>query len=370
MESIIDLAPHMPSLGLDPLVRESHGWRAPTGRGEMLRLDLNENRFVTREKLTSLLASIEPEQLTMYPEYAATYRVLSRYTGRSESELLLSNGADQAIELALRTFCPRRRLVLPVPTFSYYQHVAALLGVELAKVPYDTSFGLSADAVCAALREGADGVVLVTPSNPLGTALEPAVVLSIAMEARRRGAFVLIDEVYCEFHGASFEWLLDSFDNVLLVRSFSKGFGLAGLRLGYLLTAPQNVRQLEKVRGPWDVSALAAGLATTALERADWLDFLPTLVAERALLCTCLSESGFRVAQSRTNFLVARHPHARLIAAWLARQGVLVADLDGYPDGAGLLQHCLRIGVPNPAERDEVHALLRSAPSACHEGVS
>lgn len=368
MGAPIELMPPA-QLGLDPAVRNNKGWRAPTGRADKIRLDLNENRFISHERLQSLLDRVKPDQLTTYPEYDRAYRALSRYSGRPEAELLLSNGADQGIELVLRAFCPRRRLVLPVPTFSYYQHVAALLGIALTKVGYDSSFELDVEAVCRELRAGADGVVLVTPSNPLGTALDEASVLSIVVEASRLGAFVLIDEVYYEFHEHSFARLLDSFDNVVLVRSFSKGFGLAGLRLGYLASAPANIVQLDKLRGPWDVNALAAQLATTALERSDWLDFMPALLLERTRLRECLTEAGFDVAESCTNFLVARHPRARAIANWLSRHGLLVADLEDYADAGGILKQCLRIAVPNAGERDVVHGLLRQSTNHCHDGA-
>ena len=181
----------------------------------------------------------------------------------------------------------------------------------------------------------------------------------------------MIDEVYYEFDAeASFAWLLDSFDNVILVRSFSKGFGLAGLRFGYLASAPANIAQLDKLRGPWDVNALAARLVTVALDRGDWLDFMPALLAGRELLRRCLLDAGFDVPPSQTNFVVARHPNARAIAAWLAGQGVLVADLGDYPDAQGILAQCLRIAVPSASERDLVHGLLQHAPRACGEGVS
>lgn len=333
-------------------------WPAPIGRDDKVRLDLNENNFVPRAKLERALASVPPDALTMYPEYERLQAALARYTGRSESEVLVCNGADQGIELVLRAFAARSGVILPVPTFSYYQHVARPIGVTLEKVPYGSDFELDTGRVLAGLSAGASGVVLVNPSNPLGTKLDRAEVRAILDAASRQNAFVLVDEVYFEFCGETCADWLDAYPQLIVLRSMSKGFGLAGARLGYVMSSPRNIEQLRKLRGPWDVNAIATYVALAALSDPSWLDFIPVVHEERRLLERKLQELGLQTWPSATNFVVAKGAPVKGIVRHLAEHGVLASDLDGYPDSFGLLKDCMRIGVPNAVHRERVYGLL------------
>jgi histidinol-phosphate aminotransferase len=329
-----------------------------------VRLDLNENRFVPWTDVAALLGGVAAEQCGMYPEYEGLYEALARYAGLPASQLLVTNGADQAIETVLRTFCPRRRLVLPVPTFSYYTHVASLLGIDQDKIPYTRHFQLDVEATLRALSPDVDGVALVSPSNPLGSMIPREATVALLERARRHGCFVLIDEVYYEFASETSLDLLDRFSNLILIRSLSKGHGLAGVRVGYVAAREEVIQELHKVRGPWDVNVLAAEVGAAALRSPTWLAYRALMRVGKARLEKRLRSEGFHVTPTMTNFAIASHPRAGELATDLARQhGILVSNLSGYPDSGGMLEGFLRIGVPHPSEEqyvlDSLSGLMR-----------
>ena len=267
--------------------------------------------------------------------------------------MICGNGSDDLLTILIRTFVPDGGAVAyPAPTYSLYPTLAQLQNARVAEVPWRAGWALPADALAEA---GADLTVVVNPNAPSGT-LVPAAELA-ALAGRLRGP-LLIDEAYADFAGADCVGLLRDHANVVVSRSMSKGYSLAGLRFGYALAHPDVVRQMNKVRDSYNCDALAQAAATAALTHAGAAaESWARVRAERERLAGLLRGLGFDVLPSHANFLLAAVP-AGADAGRLYRElkagGVLVR----HWDRPGLADK-LRVTVGTPADTDALVAALR-----------
>ena len=200
-------------------------------------------------------------------------------------------------------------------------------------------------------------MVLCSPNNPTGTWIEKQDLIRVLESAR---GLVLLDEAYHEFSGQTFLPLLGEFDNLVIVRTFSKAMSMAGLRFGYMVAHPEVVRQIRKGKLPYSVNILALMAAEVVLDARHLLDgAIGKIVDERERLTEQLAgRPGVRVFPSRTNFVLIETPHPpREIFDALRRDGVLVRDVSGYP----LLARALRVSVGRPDENDRFLGALDRA---------
>jgi histidinol-phosphate aminotransferase len=270
-------------------------------------------------------------RLNEYPE--GTYRDLreaaAAYTGVEPEQIVIGAGADQLIGLAARTFLgPGRRAYVQRPTYSLY---AIASGIEGAEVTDDVA--------------AADVVWLCNPNNPTGELVEPAEIGALARAVP--GAAVVVDEAYFEYGGQTVVPLVAEIPNLIAIRTLSKAFGLAALRVGYAVAAPEVARELDRRREPGPVAAPAARIAAAAL-REPRLDVEQT-VAERERMRSALRDAGFDCPPSAANFVLLRGAADR--TRELEAQGLVVRRV---ADG-------IRITVRLPAENDRILAALGAA---------
>lgn len=339
-------------------INEATPWIPPRNRDGMICLDLSENQFLSETNYLLLLQAISPQSLMAYPSYDEITLRLARYADVDVDQVLVTNGADQAIEILLRALCPSNRVAIAVPTFSYYRHICALEGISIDPILCTHHGQIDLGELEVSLNAGSDGVVLCNPSNPLSVLLDAKQITHLLDLAWRLGKFVIVDEVYFEFCGVTLAPILSRYHNLIIVRSFSKGFGLAGLRLGYILAQASVLAQLNKVRGPWDVNGMAVSVGLAALKNQQWFQFLATFAQCKARLEALLVQHGFRVLPSYTNFLTAHHDCAEALHSQLRKKGILIANLTDYPDSHGMLRNYVRIGVPNPMQLDVMECAL------------
>ncbi|MGE8059181.1 pyridoxal phosphate-dependent aminotransferase [Pseudomonas sp. NPDC089547] len=252
----------------DAHILDSGLWKAPARDLSSVLLDLNENQFLQQFLARFIATQLQPQDLFTYPNYQPLLVELASYCKVPTQHVLLTNGADQAIDLLLRLmFSPGDRVVIPSPVFSFYYQMLDINGVTPVVVGYERQaqgFVLPIGAVLDALSTS-QGLILCNPNNPLGGRLETEHMQVLVEACVRQDKPVIVDECYFEYLQQS---CLDSFSGVkqlFVIRSFSKYFGLAGLRLGYVVTHPDSVRELLKVRGPWDVNHIAIKAALYCL---------------------------------------------------------------------------------------------------------
>lgn len=295
-----------------------------------------------------------------YPEpYAERLQdAVAGYCGVDADMITTGCGSDDVLDCAIRAFTsPGDRLVSCDPSFVMVPALARLNALHCVMIPFTA--GWDADAA-AILRADARVIYLCSPNNPTGTVLDAATVAAIADAA---SALVIVDEAYAEFAGTDCLALARSRPNVLVVRTMSKAFGLAGLRVGYGIGAPAMVRAVEQARGPFKVNALGAAAAEAAVrEDVPWMRAAARLAMHaRDRLARELGARGLQVFPSSANFVMARMAGALDVARRMRSAGVAVRAF-GSLAGIG---DALRITV---GPDDEMAAAL-AALDAALEGL-
>lgn len=323
--------------------------RSVYGSGDRIYLDANESPY------ESVTADLAPG-LNRYPDPACSTlrRALADWLQVEPERLWIGNGSDEALDLLLRTFVePGERVVICTPTYSMYGISARAHAATVQEVPLDERFDLDAGAVLAG-AVGAKLVFLCSPNNPTGNRMSRERVLRLVAEFP---GLVVVDEAYVEFSATpSLVELVSEHRNLAVLRTFSKAWGLAGARIGYLVADPVVVDYLDRVNLPYPLSALAAAAAERALrEVARLQERVATLVAERGRLVGRLNALGFSVFPSDANFVLVRIPNAQRVYRRLAEEfRIVVRDRSAVPR----LENCLRISVGRPEETDRLCAAL------------
>lgn len=331
----------------------------------------NTNLWGCAPAAARALRDLAPATLARYPSlYSAHLRdAVLRYVGLAGATgvgIVAGCGSDDVLDSAMRAFAaPGSRVAFAAPTFSMIPTFARLNGLEPVALPLTEGFDVDAERLVAC---GAAITYLCTPNNPTATALSREAVEYVATHAR---GLVIVDEAYAEFAPEVFVDLAARHERLLVARTFSKAFGLAGLRVGYGVASEAVVRLVERARGPYKVNAIAERAALASLEESDdalgWVRTHAALaVAMRERLAEELRRIGLEPLPSAANFLLVPTPAARALAGRLRARGVLVRALAGLPQDTAPLAAsggcALRIGVgPWPAMQGVLDALSGDA---------
>jgi histidinol-phosphate aminotransferase len=311
-----------------------------------LKLDSNEGPLPPPALLTAL-ATLDPETLRRYPDVSALEATLAHRVGVAPDRVLVTAGADDAIDRVCRAYLGAgRTMLLAEPTFEMFDHFATLSGAAtLARVPWRCGeFPLA--AFLDRLEEQPAVIAVVSPNNPTGAAATAADVRRLAEAAPT--ALVLLDHVYVEYADEDLTPAVIDLPNVVVLRTLSKAWGLAGCRIGYAIASPDVIATLKNAGAPYPVAAPSVALALRQL--ADGDEALRVHVArvreERSALCARLTALGLEPLPSQANFiLVECGARAPLLSAGLAALRVVVRD---FPQRPGLTT-ALRITLPGNA---------------------
>ena len=300
----------------------------PAAGERVVKLNTNENPFPPSPKVMQALAQVEPEMLRRYPNPTAdAFRAAAAKLYDVPRDMIIAgNGSDDILTIATRTFVPPGGgLASPEPSYSLYGALAQIEDAKFAGVPWGRDWTLPVDAL---LATKADAIYLVNPNAPSGTFVPPAHVADLA--ARFPG-LLLIDEAYAEFADENCLHLVRDHPNVVVARTLSKAYSLAGLRFGYAVAHEEVIAEMMKVKDSYNTDALSIVAATAALEdqehaRQTWKHVL----AERQRLTDELTKLGWDVLPSQANFILAAAPDGRGKAAYLGlkQQGILVRYFD------------------------------------------
>lgn len=320
----------------------------PPDTGGWLKLNTNEAPLPPSPAVEAAIAGIAPE-LRRYPNpFAEPLRsALARHHRVAPEQVLVGNGADQLLDLCFRAFVePGGPVVLTEPTYSLLPVLARMFGASVTAVPITAAGELPGDLGSrpAQLR------VLVNPNAPTGSWAEPAEVERVLGGT---DSVVVIDEAYCDFAPASCVSALSRHPNWLVVRTFSKSYALAGLRVGYALGDADLIADLAAVKDSYPVDRIAIAAAAAALaDEEHHRRIVETVLGERARISESLRAAGWEVAPSHANFVLARPPaDAAEVAERLRGAAILVRRFSGE---AGQL----RISIGGPDENDRLLAAL------------
>jgi histidinol-phosphate aminotransferase len=325
---------------------------------EVVKLNTNENPYPPSPQVMKALAGIQPEQLRRYPDPLgnAFREAAAELNGVEPENLMCCNGGDDLLSIAIRAFCDERRpLAYPVPTYSLYPVLARLQDCEALEIPFDERLDLPTPLATTA----AALTILCNPNAPTGSFIR---IKEIASLAAKLTGVLLIDEAYADFAEQNCASLIRDFDNVIVLRSLSKGYSLAGLRFGYAIAHKDLIDGLIKVKDSYNVDAVAIALATAAIkDQAYFRQNVEKIKKERGVLSEQLRSLGFAVPDSHSNFVFAQVgakdvsplPAGR-IHAELARQNIFVR----YWNVPGLSDK-LRISIGTKEQNERLMTALK-----------
>jgi histidinol-phosphate aminotransferase len=308
-------------------VRNLPTYHPPLGGREGLRLDFNENTVGCSPRVLARLREITAEEIACYPEREPIEAVVADYFGIKPNELLLTNGVDEAIHLLCETFLePGDEALIVVPTFAMYEISAASTGARVIFVPAGADFRFPTSDLLSQITPRTRLIAIANPNNPTGSVAEPASLLEIASSAPQ--AAILVDEAYFEFYGKTLLGQWRSVPNLFVARTFSKAYGMAGLRIGMLTGNAEHVPMVSKVSSPYNVNGVALACLPTALADQDYIrHYVGQVCQGRDELQQELGQLGIRYWPSQANFVLASFgPLKTALIQFMRARGILVRD--------------------------------------------
>jgi histidinol-phosphate aminotransferase len=312
--------------------------------GNGLRLHLNENTGGCSPKVLDAIRRVDPRDVSTYPSYADLVRACARHFDVDPDWALLTNGLDEGILMAAVGHIAKARIhdaetIVPLPAFDPYPNATMAVGATAVRIPPEPDYVFQTDAVLRAITPRTRMIFLNTPNNPTGQLIAHEDLRRIASAAPH--AIVLVDEAYIEFGGRTFIPELQSYPNVLIGRTFSKAYGLAGMRVGIVIGQPPALDPVRAVTLPFNINGVATAATLAALEDPEFLPGYARQVAEsRERVYAACDRLGLTYWRSAANFVMVRvgdlvGPFVQAMAA----RGVHVRDRSKDPTTPG----CVRI---------------------------
>jgi histidinol-phosphate aminotransferase len=320
------------------------------GRTTKLRLDFNENLIGCSPAVRRALTKLSSASISAYPEQETVRCKAANHFGVQPSEVLLTNGTDEALSLVVNTFVePRDRVLLVEPTYAMYRFYSELAGAQIVSTHYDATMSFPWKNALAALKSKLRVFFLPNPNSPTGNLLHPTDLRRILNAARK--TIVVIDEAYFEFSGVTVIPWINRHNNLIVTRTFSKTAGLAGLRLGCIFTHAELAATMRKAQSPYPVNVAALAAAQAAMRDRK---FIARTVREVRRgykdLQHGLTRLGIPFFPSAGNFMLAKFgPRAKEIVAALNRKGILVRDRSSDFAGEGYVR--ITLGTPAQTRR-------------------
>ncbi len=292
-----------------------------------LLLDFNERTQSPSKNVQKALdAFINTPTLQVYPEYGQLEKKLAQYVGVNTDQIMLTDGSDRAIDIIFRTFTDAGdRVIIPTPSFAMFYQSAELVGNTILTPSYDKkNMAFPTGEVLNMIDESIRLIVLCNPNNPTGTSIPMSDIEQIAKAASN--SMILVDEAYFEFSKQTAAGLINKYPNIIVTRTFSKAFGLAALRIGYIIAAREYVAELAKVRGPYDVNMLAYTAAEAALDdRATMQKYVGEVMnISKPQVEKFFTENNIQYYKSSANLILFKPENPDFVEKILRENGILV----------------------------------------------
>jgi histidinol-phosphate aminotransferase len=341
-------------------VRTLPSYHPPLAGRIGLRLDFNENTVGCSPRVLERLQRLDAEQLACYPEREPVEAKVAELLGIAASELLLTNGVDEAIHLLCQTYIEQGdEALIAVPTYSMYRIYMLAAGAQVISILAGKEFGFPVDDVCQGITPRTRLIAIANPNNPTGAVVPAADLLRIARSAPN--AALLVDEAYFEFYGQSMLSATRKVPNLFVARTFSKAYGLAGLRIGALIGNAEQMRAVRRVSSPYNVNAVALACLPDALVDQTYIQkYVREVHESRTRLERTLEASGIVFWPSQANFVLARVGAAQSFVEHMQRRGILVRDRSSDHGCEG----CVRITL---GLRQHTNRLLTALRETCEE---
>jgi len=337
-------------------VQKLQSYHPPLAGRLGLRLDFNENTVGCSPRVLARMRTLDAEALARYPDREPVEREVARFLGLDAAQLLLTNGVDEAIHLLCSTYLDAGdEAIIVVPTFAMYSLLAQAEGARVVEIRSGPDFGFPAEALRKKISPRTRLIAVANPNNPTGAAVSEEILLQIAEAAPH--AALLVDEAYFEFHGETLLTQPERPSNIIVARTFSKAYGLAGLRIGVLVGEATQMAMVRRVASPYNVNAVALAVLPEALEDTAYVDrYSAEVRRNRCVLEQELGALGLHYWPSRGNFVLVRvGPAHKEFVRSLRNRGILVRDRDSDPGCEG----AVRLTIGSDAHTQTLVAALR-----------
>jgi histidinol-phosphate aminotransferase len=335
-------------------VREMREYHSPLSSPSTdLRLDMNESTTGCSPRVLAKLNSLDARTLALYPRREPGEKLVARFLGVAASQVLLTNGADEGIDLLCRAYLnPGDEIIIITPAFAMYEVFAQIEDAKVVRVPAGPEFSFPLERVLNAISPQTRIVVICNPNNPTGTAAGRNDILKVIQAAP--DAAVLLDEAYFDFYGQTMVDHVGRLQNLFIARTFSKAYGLAGLRLGVMIGDQEQVSVLRRMASPFNVNAFATECLAEALADRDFVaSYIAEVRAGREWLRAQLEQLGFKCWPSQANFVLSRFGETKkAILEALRARGISLRD---RPDCEG----CVRITIGSRQEMERLVSELK-----------
>ncbi len=311
-------------------------------RAGYLRLDLNENTQEPPKHVTEALKRyIGKNRVQMYPEYGKFLSKLAHYAEVNEDQLIITNGSDQAIDIILRAFLgPEDTMVIAQPGFPIFEMVARVIGANVCGVPYGQDLVFPYNKFVNAITPKTGLIVIINPDNPTGSTVSLSQIRTIL--ENNPDIPVIVDEAYYEYTKVTALDFLKSHPNMIITRTFSKAFAMAGLRLGYAIGHPDIISQFYKIRGPFDVNSCALVAAESQIDfPGAWNQYIHEIMTiSKPYLEKFFNENGVRYYSGAAHFMLVYPENRDKAVQYLKDHDILVR-----PMMADLIKNTFRMNV-------------------------
>ena len=354
MASVAEVADVKSGAGIVPRARRAvlamPEYHPPLAGRDALRLDFNENTLAASPKVIALLRQVTAEGLTKYPEREGVERIAAAHFGLQETQVLLTNGVDEAIHLVCAAFLEEDdEAMVSTPTFFMYEVSAGMMTAHVKKVQADASLEFPYERFLAAITPRTKLIMVASPNNPTGAVVSREQLLAICAAAPQ--AVVMVDEAYYHFFGESVMADVGKVPNLMVARTFSKAYGLANLRIGMLAGSAELMKYVRKVSSPYNVNGVALDCLPVALADDAYVAWYASQVRAGLMrMMDGLRALGVEFFPSHANFVLMKigTKHAELVKAMRAR-GVLLRDRSTDPGCDGYVR--ITIGVEEHVTR-------------------
>jgi histidinol-phosphate aminotransferase len=338
-------------------VQKLQTYHPPLAGRQGLRLDFNENTVGCSPRVLARMRALDAETLARYPDREPVEHEVARFLKLDAAQLLLTNGVDEAIHLLCSTYLETGdEALIVMPTFAMYSIFAQAEGAQVIEVRSGRDFTFPTESLLAKISPRTRLIAVANPNNPTGAAVSEELLLGIA-EASPHAA-LLVDEAYFEFHGETLLTRPTRPSNLFVARTFSKAYGLAGLRIGILVGEPQQMAMVRRVASPYNVNAVALAVLPDALQDAAYVEqYAADVRRNRSVLEQEVGGLGLHYWPSRGNFVLLRIGalHKEFVRS-LRRRGILARDRDSDTGCEG----CVRLTVGSDEHTGVLIAALRS----------
>lgn len=322
--------------------------------GNYLLLDFNERTNGPSIKIKEALRKfIDEGNLQIYPEYGDLEEKIAKYSDVEPNQIMVTNGADQGIDIICRAHLKENDLtIIPYPEFAMYYQSVKIQGAKILEPEYKEEGNLPLKEILKLInKEEVKLVIFSNPNNPTGITTPISKVEEILKEAKKKKIPVLHDEAYFEFSKITAKDLIKKYDNLYIVRTFAKAFGLVSARAGYIISQKENIQEFLKIRGPYDVNMFAKTAILAALEDTKYIKDYTKEIMEKSKpkLEKFLREKGISFYPSCANFLLLKIQNSEKVIEDLKSKGILVRLKKG-PDK----NTAPRVSIGNKAETDRL----------------